>query len=75
MAALRFSSTRLRNREHWTELTEPIFVVEHLSLAYPGHGGHAAATILTGISFKLERGRALTLVGRRDQESRRCSAA
>ena len=40
-----------------------IFRVEHLSLAYPGQAGHAAAPILHDVSFSLERGRALTLVG------------
>jgi ABC-type glutathione transport system ATPase component len=44
-------------------VTDPIFEVEHLSLTYPGHPGHAAATILNDVSFSLERGRALTLVG------------
>jgi putative ABC transport system ATP-binding protein len=44
-------------------VTEPILQVEHLSLTYPGHPGHAAAPILNDVSFSLERGGALTLVG------------
>jgi len=45
------------------EVTAPVFVAEHLSLAYPGHGRQAAAPILDDVSFTLDRGRALTLVG------------
>jgi putative ABC transport system ATP-binding protein len=44
-------------------MADPIFQVEHLSLTYPGHPGHAAVPILSDVSFSLERGRALTLVG------------
>jgi ABC-type methionine transport system ATPase subunit len=44
-------------------MTDPIFQVEHLSLTYPGHAGHAATPILNDVSFSLERGRAITLVG------------
>ena len=41
---------------------DPIFQVEHLSVAYDGRGG-APAVILSDVSFELERGSALTLVG------------
>jgi phosphonate transport system ATP-binding protein len=41
----------------------PIFQVDHLSLAYPGRRGYPAAPILNDVSFTVERGRALTLVG------------
>jgi putative ABC transport system ATP-binding protein len=44
-------------------VNDPIFQVDHLSLAYPGRRGHPAATILNDVSFTVERGRALTLVG------------
>jgi putative ABC transport system ATP-binding protein len=44
-------------------MTESIFQVEHLSLAYPAERGHAAAPILHDISFAVVRGQALTLVG------------
>jgi ABC-type methionine transport system ATPase subunit len=44
-------------------VTDPIFQVEHLSLTYPEHAGRAAAPILNDVSFSIERGRALTLVG------------
>jgi putative ABC transport system ATP-binding protein len=42
---------------------DAIFQVEHLSLAYPGRRGQAAATILTDVTVDIERGGALTLVG------------
>jgi putative ABC transport system ATP-binding protein len=44
-------------------VTDPVFEVEHLSLTYPGHHKFAAATILNDVSFSLERGRGLTIVG------------
>ena len=44
-------------------MAEPIFVVEHLSLAYPGRRGQPAASIVNDVSFTVERGQALTLVG------------
>jgi putative ABC transport system ATP-binding protein len=44
-------------------VTDPVFEVEHLSLTYPGHLGHGATRILNDVSFSLERGGALTLVG------------
>ena len=44
-------------------MTEPVFAVEHLSLAYPGRRGQPAARILHDVSFSVERGQALTLVG------------
>ena len=44
-------------------MTEPIFAVEHLSLAYPARRGQPAAQILSDVSFSVERGQALTLVG------------
>ena len=36
-----------------------IFQVEHLSLAYPGRRGQAAATILSDVTVDIERGGAL----------------
>ena len=42
---------------------DPVFAVEHLSLAYPARRGQPAAQILNDVSFELERGHALTLVG------------
>jgi putative ABC transport system ATP-binding protein len=44
-------------------ITEPILVVEHLSLAYPARRGQPAASILNDVSFPVERGQSLTLVG------------
>src|SRR3989442_12474476 len=44
-------------------MNDPIFEVEHLSLAYPGRRGQPMAPILKDVSFTVERGRALTLVG------------
>jgi len=44
-------------------MTEPVFAVEHLSLAYPARRGQPAARILHDVSFRVERGQALTLVG------------
>jgi ABC-type glutathione transport system ATPase component len=44
-------------------MDDPIFEVEHLSLAYPGRRGFPVTPILKDISFTVERGRALTLVG------------
>jgi ABC-type methionine transport system ATPase subunit len=41
----------------------PIFEVEHLSLAYPGPRGQPAVPIINDVSFSLERGHVLTLVG------------
>ena len=46
-----------------TSSSEPIFRVEHLSLAYPGRRGQPPAQILTDVSVDVERGGALTLVG------------
>ena len=46
-----------------THVTSPIFDVEHLCLAYPGQPGHAPVPILDDVSFSVERGGALTLVG------------
>ena len=43
--------------------SEPIFRVEHLSLAYPGRRGQPPAQILTDVSVEVVRGGALTLVG------------
>ena len=42
---------------------DPIFQVEHLSLAYPGRRGQPPAPILHDVSVEVERGGALTLVG------------
>ncbi len=44
-------------------MSDPIFQVDHLSLAYPGRRGDRAPAILEDVSFTVERGRALTLVG------------
>ena len=44
-------------------MNDPIFQVDHLSLAYPGRRGEAAPAILEDVSFTVECGRALTLVG------------
>src|SRR6058998_3158174 len=44
-------------------MNDPLFEVEHLSLAYPGRRGQRAAPILKDVSFTIERGGALTLVG------------
>jgi ABC-type multidrug transport system fused ATPase/permease subunit len=44
-------------------VTDPVFEVEHLSLTYPGRHGLAEAPILNDVSFSLERGHGLTLVG------------
>jgi ABC-type methionine transport system ATPase subunit len=41
----------------------PTFEVEHLSLTYPARRAQAAATIVKDVSFTVERGHALTLVG------------
>src|SRR5207245_10103567 len=40
-----------------------IFEVDHLSLAYPRSRRDSAPSILDDVSFSVERGRALTLVG------------
>jgi ABC-type multidrug transport system fused ATPase/permease subunit len=45
------------------DVNGPIFQVDHLSLAYPAYRGHPEAPILHDVSFTVERGRALTLVG------------
>jgi len=42
---------------------DPIFAVEHLSLAYSARRGQPAAPILKDVSFTVECGQALTLVG------------
>src|SRR5437870_5431466 len=44
-------------------MNDPIFEVERLSLAYPGRRGQRVAPILKDVSFTVERGHALTLVG------------
>src|SRR5713101_9832699 len=44
-------------------MSDPIFEVEHLALVYPGRRGQPMAPILEDVSFTVERGRALTLVG------------
>jgi ABC-type methionine transport system ATPase subunit len=44
-------------------VSDPIFQVDHLSLAYPGRRGDSARSILDDVSFTVERGRSLTLVG------------
>jgi putative ABC transport system ATP-binding protein len=42
---------------------DPIFEVNHLSLHYPDGRGHPPAQILNDVSFSVQRGGALTLVG------------
>jgi energy-coupling factor transporter ATP-binding protein EcfA2 len=44
-------------------MDDPVFEVEHLSLAYPGRRGQPVTPILKDIPFTVERDRALTLVG------------
>ncbi len=44
-------------------MSDPIFEVDHLSLAYPGARGQPPVPILKDVSFTVERGDALTLVG------------
>ena len=44
-------------------MSDSIFQVERLSIAYPERRGHPKAPILNDVSFTVERGRALTLVG------------
>ena len=45
------------------DIPEPIFEVDHLSLAYPTRRGHLGVPILKDVSVAVERGGALTLVG------------
>jgi ABC-type methionine transport system ATPase subunit len=45
------------------KMTDSIFEVDHLSLAYPAGRGHPTIEILHDISFNVKRGGALTLVG------------
>jgi ABC-type methionine transport system ATPase subunit len=40
-----------------------VFQVDHLSLSYPGPRGQPAVSILADVSFQVDRGTALTLVG------------
>jgi len=42
---------------------DPVFQVQHISLAYPGLHGQPAVPILTDISFVVSRGNVLALVG------------
>lgn len=44
-------------------MSDPIFEVDHLCLAYPGARGQPPVPILKDVSFSVERGDALTLVG------------
>ena len=44
-------------------MNDPIFQVEHLSLAYPGRRGQPVAPVLNDVSFTVGRGHSLTLVG------------
>jgi|SRR5882724_2181040 len=44
-------------------ISDPIFEVDHLSLAYPTPRGHLGVPILKDVSVAVERGGALTLVG------------
>ena len=42
---------------------DPVFQVEHMSLAYPARRGQPAVPILTDVSFEVGRGASLTLMG------------
>jgi putative ABC transport system ATP-binding protein len=53
----------MRPQRHEHDVNDPIFQVDHLSLAYLGRRGDSAPAILEDVSFAVERGRALTLVG------------
>src|SRR6185503_108248 len=44
-------------------VVEPLFRVDHLSLAYPARRGQPAVSILADVTFSVERGGSLTLVG------------
>ncbi len=44
-------------------LRDPLFEIEHLSLAYPGASNHSPVPILQDVSVGVERGDALVLVG------------
>ena len=44
-------------------VSDPVFQVEHMSLAYPARRGQPAVPILTDVSFEVGRGASLTLVG------------
>jgi ABC-type multidrug transport system fused ATPase/permease subunit len=44
-------------------VNDPIFQVEHLSLAYPGRRGQPVTPVLNDVSFTVRRGHSLTLVG------------
>lgn len=44
-------------------VNDPTFEVDHLSLVYAGRRGHPPAPILNDVSFTVERGHVLTLVG------------
>src|SRR5207302_262299 len=57
------SRTRTYNPAGATGVPDPIFQVQHLSLAYPGRRGQPPATILGDVSVDVERGGALTLIG------------
>lgn len=46
-----------------TAVGDPVFQVDHMSLAYPTGPGQAAVPILSDISFGVGRGASLTLVG------------
>ena len=48
---------------HAVAATDPLFRVDQLSLAYPGNRGQPSIPILKDISFAVERGTSLTLVG------------
>jgi ABC-type methionine transport system ATPase subunit len=45
------------------DANDSIFEVDHLSLAYPGGRGYPAVEILNDVSFSVERGHSLTVVG------------
>jgi ABC-type multidrug transport system fused ATPase/permease subunit len=44
-------------------VNDPIFQVDHLSLAYPGYREHPVTPVLSDVSFTVGRGHSLTLVG------------
>jgi ABC-type methionine transport system ATPase subunit len=57
------SETGSRRSNSSKAAADAVFAVEHLSLAYPARRGQPAARILKDVSFRLERGQALTLLG------------
>ena len=55
--------TALRADQPAPGAADSLFRVEHLSLAYPGRRGQPPTSILKDVSFEVDRGTSLTLVG------------